>query len=220
MIEQNLGEREGGMGRRASEIARRWVVLTLLAGACARPAAVPPPAPPPAPRPELEAPLPCQRIVAIQVSKRDRRLRAHCEGGAVVELPVALGRETDGPKTGSGDSRTPEGRYQISGTPQASRFHLFVPIDYPSIADAEIARNEGRLSEDEYHRIVDAHAQGRQPPADTALGGHLGFHGEGRRWRGDSRYLDWTYGCIALSDADVDFVAARSAIGTPVWIEP
>jgi murein L,D-transpeptidase YafK len=177
------------MGRRASEIARRWVVLTLLAGACARPAAVPPPAPPPAPRPELEAPLPCQRIVAIQVSKRDRRLRAHCEGGAVVELPVALGRETDGPKTGSGDSRTPEGRYQISGTPQASRFHLFVPIDY-------------------------------QPPADTALGGHLGFHGEGRRWRGDSRYLDWTYGCIALSDADVDFVAARSAIGTPVWIEP
>jgi murein L,D-transpeptidase YafK len=158
--------------------------------------------------------------VAIEVRKRERRLRAHCEGGGVVELQIALGRETDGPKRAAGDSRTPEGHYRISGPPRPSRFHRFVPIDYPSVADAELARAEGRLSGAEFHRIVDAHARGRQPPTDTALGGHLGFHGEGRRWRGDSRFFDWTYGCIALADADIDFVAARSAVGTPVLIEP
>ena len=106
------------------------------------------------------APLPCERIVAIEVSKRERQLRAHCDGGGMAEMPVALGRESEGPKREAGDWRTPE------------------------------------------------------------LGGHLGFHGEGKRWRGDSRLLDWTYGCFGLADADVDFLAERSAVGTPVSIEP
>jgi murein L,D-transpeptidase YafK len=165
-------------------------------------------------------PPPCDRIVAIIVRRSERHLRANCEGGAVIELPVALGRSNEGPKRRAGDSRTPEGRYQISGRPRASRFHLFIPIDYPSLDDAELARSEGRVSDADYHRIVDAHARGRQPPADTALGGYLGLHGEGRRWRGDSLYFDWTYGCIGLADADIDFLAARSEPGTPVWIEP
>jgi murein L,D-transpeptidase YafK len=158
--------------------------------------------------------------VAIEVGKRARQLRAYCEGGGVVVMQAALGRESDGPKLRAGDERTPEGRYQISGPPHPSRFHRFVPIDYPSLADAWLARTERRLSEADYRRIIDAHARGEQPPSDTALGGHLGFHGEGKRWRGDSRLLDWTYGCIALSDPEIDFLAARSAVGTPVSIEP
>ncbi|TMA35739.1 MAG: murein L,D-transpeptidase, partial [Deltaproteobacteria bacterium] len=72
----------------------------------------------------------------------------------------------------------------------------------------------------DYHRIATAHARGEPPPSDTALGGSLGFHGEGDRWRGDTRYFDWTYGCIGLADADVDFLARRSEVGTPVVIEP
>ena len=138
----------------------------------------------------------------------------------MVEMTIALGRE-DGAKRAAGDTRTPEGHYRISGPPRPSRrFHRFVPIDYPSRADAEIARITGRLSAEDYQRILDAHARRVPPPGDTALGGQLGFHGEGRRWRGDSRYLDWTYGCIGLADADIDFLAERSAIGTPVVIEP
>src|SRR2546426_3669287 len=206
-IEQNLDEKDSSMRRRAIRIALRCGAV-LLACACApKPAALPalPPLPgPPAPF-DLRARAQCYRIVAIEVSKRERRLRAHCEGGGVVEMTVALGRQPTGPKRDAGDTHTPEGHYRISGSPRPSRFHRFVPIDYPSMADAETARAEGRLSKADYRRIADAHARGDPPPADTALGGHLGFHGEGKRWRGDSRFLDWTYGCIALADADVDF---------------
>jgi len=224
MIEQNLGEMDRAMRRKATRIAQGCGAAVLLACACARtPPALPapPPAVPPAPPPDLLAPAACDRIVAIEVSKRERRLRARCEGGGVVEMPVALGRESDGPKREEGDSRTPEGHYRISGPPRPSRrFHRFVPIDYPSLADAATARAEGRLSEAEYREIAAAHGLGEPPPANTALGGYLGFHGEGKRWRGDSRFLDWTYGCIGLPDADVDFIADRSAVGTPVSIEP
>ncbi|HKA13741.1 MAG TPA: L,D-transpeptidase [Myxococcota bacterium] len=202
----------------ADRSARRWAAAALLACACARaPAALPPP--PPLPSPPI-LPTRCERIVAIEVHKSERRLIAHCEGGDVVQLPVAVGRANVGPKRDAGDSRTPEGHYRVSGPAHESRFHRFVPIDYPSLADAEVGLADGRLSEADYRRIADAHARGETPPPDTALGGALGFHGEGARWAGDSQFFDWTYGCIALADRDVDFIAARVEVGTPVVIEP
>ena len=94
------------MRRRAKWIAALCGASALLACPGLPP---PPPALPPAPPPELRAPAPCERIVAIVVSKRERLLRASCEGGAVVELQVALGRESIGPKRHVGDSRTPRG---------------------------------------------------------------------------------------------------------------
>jgi murein L,D-transpeptidase YafK len=186
------------------------------------PAALPPPVLAESaaePLARIAEPAVCERILAIAVSKRDRRLRAACEGGAQVEMVVALGRGAAGPKLHTGDSRTPEGQYRI-GAARPSRFHQFIPFDYPSLSDAETARAQGRLSDADYRRIAAAHEHGESPPADTALGGFLGLHGEGERWRGDSRLLDWTLGCIALSDADVDFIAARSAEGTPLSIVP
>lgn len=198
-------------------------LAALALGAACRFGPEPAPLPPLPPPPSAEQPTavpPCERIARIEVRKSERRLRAYCERGGVVELPVALGRERGGPKRSAGDMRTPEGRYRISGPATASRFHLFLPIDYPSVADAEAARAEARLSESAYRRIVTAHERGEPPPEDTPLGGALGFHGEGRRWRGDSEHLDWTLGCIALRDDHVAFLAARSSVGTPVEILP
>jgi hypothetical protein len=114
----------------------------------------------------------------------------------------------------------PEGVYHVAGPARPSRFHRFVPIDYPSPADADLALREGRLSRADHARVLAAHARGALPPQDTPLGGLLGFHGEGERWRGDSADLDWTYGCLALRDADLDFLAARVRRGTPVRILP
>jgi len=206
------------MSRNARRVSWLHGVAALLASACA-----PAPAPPvPALAPlAVPAPAPgCDRILVIEVAKRERRLRARCESGGVIEMPVALGRRSQGDKRGVGDSRTPEGHYRISGPARLSRFHRFIPIDYPSMADAATARAEGRLSEADYRRIAAAHGLAEPPPADTALGGYLGLHGEGKKWRGDSRFLDWTHGCIGLADADIDFIAARSSVGTPVVIVP
>jgi len=145
---------------------------------------------------------------------------ARCERGAEVRLSVALGREPRGPKRAAGDQRTPEGRYRISGEPRESRFHRFIPIDYPSLEEARRALRGGRIDPGDFDRIAAAHRRGETPPADTPLGGDIGLHGEGERWQGDSRHLDWTYGCPATTDDGIEFLAERVRPGTPVEIHP
>jgi murein L,D-transpeptidase YafK len=154
------------------------------------------------------------------VRKSERSLVADCEGGARHEFTVALSRTPEGPKRQAGDWKTPEGTYRISGAPRRSRFHLFVPIDYPTRTDVEAGLRAGVIGPRTAERLLAGLARGELPPQDSPLGGTLGFHGEGDRWRGDSRVLDWTYGCFALSDADMEFIATRAPIGTPVVILP
>jgi hypothetical protein len=184
--------------------------------ACARPA--PPPPPPPAPVAPAPAVLPCERIERIVVRKVERMLVAACAGGGELRLPVALAR-APGPKRARGDQRMPEGDYRIAGPARPSRFHRFLPIDYPAPADAALALAEARIGRTEHDAIVAAHRAGRMPPQTTALGGHLGFHGEGRRWQGEGA-LDWTEGCVALRDADIERLGRLAPPGTPVRIEP
>lgn len=175
---------------------------------------VPEPAPPPDP-----LGLPCERVRRIEVRKAERRLEAWCEEGGLRAFPIALSREPVGAKLRRGDERIPEGDYRIAGSPRPSRFHRFIPIDYPSIADADRALASRLISNADHRRIVAAHAAGRLPPQDTRLGGWLGFHGEGRRWRGDLD-LDWTEGCVAVADEAIDWLARHAARGTPVSIRP
>lgn len=187
-------------------------------------ACVPPRLPPPPP-PVPEEPIapedrPCYRVLSLEVRKSERMLIATCEEGALRRIPVALGREPHGAKQRRGDDRTPEGEYRISGPGRASRFHLFLPFDYPSTADADAGLAAGRIDRVAHRRIVEAHARGAMPPQDTALGGLLGLHGEGPRWRGDSAGLDWTEGCVAMRDDAIAYLVARTAPGTPIRILP
>jgi murein L,D-transpeptidase YafK len=153
------------------------------------------------------------------VKKSERRLIAACEGGGELSFPVALSRQPRGAKERAGDERTPEGDYRLLGPPRRSRFHLFLPIDYPSTADAERALRAGRITRQQHGDILEAHARGELPPQDGPLGGQLGLHGEGERWRGDAD-LDWTLGCVALADEAIDELAAKAPSGTPVRISP
>jgi len=158
-------------------------------------------------------------VTRIEVRKRERVLEAWCEGGGLRALPIALSRVPEGAKRSRGDERSPEGDYHIAGAPRPSRFHLFLPIDYPSPQDADRALAERAISPAVHRQILAAHAAGRMPPQDTALGGLLGFHGEGERWRGDLD-LDWTQGCFALPDDAIAWLAERAPRGTPVRILP
>ena len=135
-------------------------------------------------------------------------------------MRAAMGRVPRGHKLTQGDERTPEGRYRVIGPRERSRFYGFVPIDYPSLADADAARAEGRITPQDYSRIVRAHGLGLLPPSDTPLGGEIGIHGEGQRWAGETEKLDWTYGCVAVSDPDLDFLTSRLAVGVTVDIHP
>jgi hypothetical protein len=158
-------------------------------------------------------------VTRIEVRKRERVLEAWCEGGGLRDFPIALSRVPEGAKRSRGDERTPEGDYHVAAAARRSRFHLFLPIDYPSPRDAERALAERSISSAVHRQILAAHAAGRMPPQDTGLGGWVGFHGEGERWRGDLD-LDWTQGCFALADDAIDWLARAAPPGTPVRISP
>ncbi len=136
-------------------------------------------------------------------------------------MEVAIGRQQRDDKQMAGDLRTPEGSYHVmEPARQSERFHRFIPLDYPSREDAFRGYTAGRLSGDDLQRILDAHDEGLPPPQDTALGGDIGLHGEGERWRGASARLDWTFGCIAVRDEEIDFLADHVAPGVSVSIHP
>jgi len=144
---------------------------------------------------------------------------AHCANGTSRSFPIALGR-FEGPKQAEGDGRTPEGRYQIVLPGRTSRFHRFIDFDYPSVEDARAAHARGLIDDEDYGAILMAQRRGRMPPQDTPLGGGLGIHGEGERWRDASEWIDWTYGCIALRDEAIDFVEQRLVDGAEIEILP
>lgn len=175
--------------------------------------------PPPA---IVRAPLPdpCLRFVGLSIDKSERKLSGTCATGEVKTFRVALGQLPFGHKREMRDLRTPEGFYRIAEAPRGSRFHVFMLLDYPSLADADRALSVGDISPRTYLRIARAVARGEVPPQDTLLGGLIGIHGEGRDHQGDSSRTDWTFGCIALSDADAEYIAFRVDVGTPVTIEP
>jgi hypothetical protein len=179
------------------------------------------PPPPPIPTPEeLRAEAECPRILRLSIDKSERQITASCAGGSVRSFRVALGQLPLGYKREQHDLRTPEGFYRIAEAPRGSRFHVFMLLDYPSLADADRALSTGYITPKTYLRIARAVARGDLPPQDTLLGGVIGIHGEGDAHRGRSRSEDWTLGCIALSDAEAEWIAQRVAVGTPVSIEP
>jgi murein L,D-transpeptidase YafK len=193
------------------------LLVALWLAACPKPPPPAPATPPPAPPTAVETP-PCKRAERLHVRKSDRALTVHCVGGGLLTFPIALAR-VSGPKRATGDQRMPEGEYRIAGPPRTSRFHVFIPFDYPSRADADRALAEKRIDAVTHAAITRAHAKRRMPPQDTPLGGALGLHGEGVRWRGDLK-LNWTEGCIAVTDAAIEQISRLVRPGTPISIEP
>ena len=127
------------------------------------------------------------------VSKK-RREMVLLRGESVLRTyRIALGREPVGPKRQEGDGRTPEGRYVIDRRNAKSKYHLALHISYPDAADVARAREAG----------VDP-------------GGDIMIHGLKDGVRRDG---DWTQGCIAVTDEEMDEIWGLVGEGTAIWIE-
>jgi murein L,D-transpeptidase YafK len=99
-----------------------------------------------------------------------------------------------------GDEKTPLGRFTVTEVRPSDRFVKFIAFDYPNLDHIQRAFDERRIDLREYEALKGRVEQGRSPPQDTNLGGHLGIHGLGAGSREIHKTVNWTNGCIALSN--------------------
>lgn len=116
------------------------------------------------------------------------------------------------------DGKTPLGEFRISRINNDSHFHRFFGFDYPRLDHAERALKKGYLEADDYLAIRQAVRSGRVPPQTTPLGGHLGIHGIGAGDPEVHQDFNWTNGCIALTNREVDELAQWIQLGVRVVV--
>ncbi|NOR79688.1 MAG: L,D-transpeptidase family protein [Methyloprofundus sp.] len=132
---------------------------------------------------------------------------------------VSIGRKGAGYKQQVGDGVTPIGTYKISYTNNESHFRKFFALNYPSADDAGLALFAARISYTDYQAIMQAHKNNQEPPQNTALGGLIGIHGLGNGNKTVHGAFDWTRGCVALSNQQIDRLAKWVYKGMRVQIK-
>jgi hypothetical protein len=166
----------------------------------------------PALPPELDQPLPKPLPQAKIVIHKTARLLKLFSGTALVrEYPVKIGINPEGDKERQGDGRTPEGSFYICVKNPQSSYHLSLGLNYPAIEDAERGLRNRLISRAEHDAIVRRVAAGAIPPWNTPLGGEIFIHGEAEIW-------DWTYGCVAMNNRDIEELFSVIPLGTEVEI--
>ena len=111
--------------------------------------------------------------------------------------------------------RTPHGVFFVVRKNPHSTFYKALVLNYPTAEDAERGLQQGLISEAEYQAIITAEITFRMPPMNTALGGMIEIHGNGT-----GMGSNWTQGCIAVRDDQIDTLWDWVEEGTPVLIEP
>ncbi|ETX29621.1 L,D-transpeptidase family protein [Roseivivax isoporae] len=136
-------------------------------------------------------------VTQVIVQKGERRIHMMHHGRVLKTYPIRLGFAPVGDKQVEGDGKTPEGLYFIDRRNPNSNFHLSLGISYPNEQD-----------------IAEALAMGRSP------GGDIFIHGGPRKGSSADGRTDWTWGCIALTDRQIERVYAMVKDGTPIYIMP
>ncbi len=146
---------------------------------------------------ELPADLKFDRLV---VDKEARSLTAYAKGEAVRRYQIALGWAPEGHKRMEGDGKTPEGIYFVDSKNPNSRYYKNLGVSYPNAEDRAAAADLG-----------------------VSPGGEIKIHGlpEGQGHLGGVHWVrDWTAGCIAVSNEEIDELYGRTPVGTPIEIRP
>jgi murein L,D-transpeptidase YafK len=147
----------------------------------------------------LAAISPQQQATRIIVEKTTHTLTLYHDQTKLQSYKVSLGSNS-GPKQQAGDRRTPEGLYIVDAKNPSSKFHRAFHLSYPNAQDLARAKKLG-----------------------VEPGGDIEIHGQvhSLAWLGPlSRHFDWTAGCIALTNDEIDAIWPIVPVGTPVEIKP
>ncbi|UTW44286.1 L,D-transpeptidase family protein [bacterium SCSIO 12696] len=137
---------------------------------------------------------------SVLVDKSERKMWLIHNGERYREYEISLGDSPEGHKQQEGDERTPEGNYLLDYRNPKSRYHLSIHISYPNADDEAKAKTKG-----------------------VSPGGDIFIHGtpNGMDWA--AKYysgIDWTDGCIAVSNKEIEEIWALVKNGTPIEIRP
>ncbi len=142
-----------------------------------------------------------EKIVdTVLINKSKRRMYLLSNGEKIKSYKVALGGNPVGHKVKEGDEKTPEGNYFLDYKKEDSAFYRAIHISYPN--DQDVAR---------------AAELGVEP------GGFIMIHGQrnGLGWvSAVSQFFDWTKGCIAVTNAEMDEIWKLVEVGTPIELKP
>ena len=134
-------------------------------------------------------------VTYIVVNKGARKMYLFHNDKVLKDYDIDLGFAPNGDKEFEGDGKTPEGHYFIDRRNPNSKFHLSLGISYPNAED-----------------IASAHAEGKSP------GGDIFIHGKSNPFKRDRN--DWTWGCVAVTNKEMEDVYAMVRNGTPILLNP
>lgn len=143
---------------------------------------------------------PLPQIDKIEILKSERKLNAIKKGKIIKSYRIALGFAPIGHKQFEGDGKTPEGIYKVDGKNPHSSYHKNLGISYPNEKDKAFAKKHGK-----------------------SPGGAIKIHGIGKTYGflGNTHALsDWTLGCIAVTNEEIDELYEMTSIGTMIEIRP
>jgi murein L,D-transpeptidase YafK len=141
-----------------------------------------------------------RKVDRILVLKAERTMQLVAGKDIIKTYKIALGTQPVGAKQKQGDRKTPEGNYVINGKNPHSQFHRSLRISYPNAADRERAKKQK----------IDP-------------GGDIMIHGIGEKFGwlwAMHRQTDWTWGCIAVTNEEIEEIWKLVPIGTPIEIRP
>ena len=131
---------------------------------------------------------------------------------------IAIGRYGATYYKSQGDNKTPQGKFKIGWIKKSKLYHRFIGLNYPDLPSADRALVDGRIEEPLWQAIRRASETGKTPSQNTPLGGYIGIHGLGS---GDAEVhgqYNWTNGCVALTNEQVDQLLKWAKVGTVVEI--
>lgn len=143
-----------------------------------------------------------QHAEKILVEKGKRQLTVYSGGKVLASFKIGLGGAPEGHKQQKGDGRTPEGKYRISYKNPHSRYHLSLRVSYPNALDRENAKEKGVSPGSD----IMIHGYPNYVPA---LAGDILLKGR-----------DWTEGCVAVSNEEIEKLWQIISVGTEIEIKP
>jgi len=158
--------------------------------------------------------------VWIRISKSEQTVFVYRGSTLIARIPADLGYNFFADKTERGSQanpdhwRTPEGEFFVATKNANSQFYKALVLNYPNAEDAERGFKDNLITEKEYKQILQAEKSVSAPPMNTRLGGYIELHGDGTGER-----QNWTQGCVAIQNVQMDRLWDLVVVGTPVMIE-